>query len=57
LTDKTRWAESAILLLIIANVVVLAIQASRPLNTPRIDDGYFQTWEDYVLLTLFIIFT
>lgn len=52
-----RWVESAILLLIITNVVVLAIQASAPLNEPRIDDGYFQSWEDFVLLALFIIFT
>ena len=52
-----RWTEPAILVLIIANVVVLAIQASNPLNAPRIDDGYFHSWEDVVLLVLFAAFT
>lgn len=56
-TDTNRFAEPVILLLIIANVVVLTIQAAPTLNTPRPDDGYFQSWEDYALLGLFITFT
>ncbi|WVR06351.1 hypothetical protein IAU60_003382 [Kwoniella sp. DSM 27419] len=50
-------AEPIILVLIILNVVVLAIQSAEPLNNPREDDGYFRAWEDYVLLVLFAIFT
>ena len=38
-------------------MVVLAIQGAKPLNEPRLDDGYFQSWEDLVLLVLFGIFT
>ncbi len=52
-----RWTEPAILILIIANVVVLAIQAAKPLNTPRADDGYFKSWENTMLLVLFSNFT
>ncbi|WVO19052.1 uncharacterized protein IAS62_000328 [Cryptococcus decagattii] len=51
------WTEPVILLLIITNVVVLAIQSAPTLNSPRTDDGYFQAWEDVVLLVLFIVFT
>lgn len=51
------YTEQIILALIILNVVVLSIQAARPLNTPRPSNGYFQAWEDYVLFVLFIIFT
>ncbi|KAK4687032.1 voltage-dependent calcium channel, partial [Tremellales sp. Uapishka_1] len=51
------WTEPAILILIIVNVVVLAIQGSSALNTPRTDAGYFNSWEDVVLLVLFGIFT
>lgn len=49
--------EPIILLLIVANVVILAIQAADTLNTPRPGNGYFQSWEDYVLLGLFVVFT
>ena len=42
---------------IILNVVVLVIQGAPALDTPRQDDGYFQSWEDVVLLVLFGIFT
>lgn len=51
------WTEPAILLLIITNVVVLAIQSAPTLNSPRTGNGYFQGWEDAVLLVLFIVFT
>ncbi|ODO05658.1 hypothetical protein I350_04717 [Cryptococcus amylolentus CBS 6273] len=51
------WTEPCILLLIIANAVVLAIQAAPALNEPRQDDGYFQSWEDYALLIFFTLFT
>ncbi|WVQ72778.1 hypothetical protein IAR50_002338 [Cryptococcus sp. DSM 104548] len=51
------WTEPLILVLIIANAVVLAIQSAPALNEPREDDGYFQSWEDYTLLAFFILFT
>ncbi|WRT67795.1 uncharacterized protein IL334_004769 [Kwoniella shivajii] len=54
---RYSWTEPVILILIITNVVVLAIQSAPARNVPRIDDGYFQTWVDYVLLALFCIFT
>ncbi|WWC70741.1 uncharacterized protein I206_104692 [Kwoniella pini CBS 10737] len=54
---KYPWTEPAILILIITNVVVLAIQSAPAQNEPRVDDGYFQTWADYALLVLFCIFT
>ncbi|WWC88695.1 uncharacterized protein L201_003608 [Kwoniella dendrophila CBS 6074] len=54
---KNPWTEPIILILIITNVVVLAIQSAPAQNEPREDDGYFQTWADYVLLALFCIFT
>nr|XP_019045668.1 high-affinity cell membrane calcium channel [Kwoniella bestiolae CBS 10118]OCF24598.1 high-affinity cell membrane calcium channel [Kwoniella bestiolae CBS 10118] len=54
---KYPYTEPAILILIITNVVVLAIQSAPAQNEPRVDDGYFQTWADYVLLVLFCIFT
>ena len=44
-------------MLIVLNVVVLMIQSAPELNTPREDDGYFQGWEDVVLLGLFAVFT
>jgi hypothetical protein len=52
-----RWTEPIILLLIIINAVVLTIQASKPIFTPRIDTGYFKSWEDAALLILFTVFT
>lgn len=61
-----RWTEPIILLLIIINGLVLAIQASRPHALPEDwpDDsppppmkGYFHAWEDYVLFVLFCLFT
>ncbi|EIW52938.1 uncharacterized protein TRAVEDRAFT_155754 [Trametes versicolor FP-101664 SS1] len=60
------WTEPIILLLIIINGLVLAIQASRPHALPEDwpDDsppppmkGYFHAWEDYVLFVLFCLFT
>ncbi|ORY24315.1 high-affinity cell membrane calcium channel [Naematelia encephala] len=54
---RTPLTEPVILMMIIANVVVLAIQSARGLNEPREDTGYFQSWEDVVLLVLFSIFT
>jgi hypothetical protein len=43
--------------LIIANVVILSIQAADPLNEPRPGNGYFHSWEDYAILALFGVFT
>lgn len=57
--DRTdgRWAEPIILVLIMANIIILTIQAAPQLNTVRQDDGFFQGWEDYALFGLFIVFT
>jgi hypothetical protein len=52
-----RSTEPFILGLIILNAVVLIIQAAPALFEPRVDDGYFRSWEDAVLLVLFVIFT
>jgi hypothetical protein len=49
--------EPIILLLIIANVVFLTIQAADPLNEPRPGNGYFHSWEDFAILALFGVFT
>ncbi|PBK87237.1 hypothetical protein ARMGADRAFT_939192 [Armillaria gallica] len=57
------WTETVILLLIILNAIILTIQAAPSLtladddSTPPTIKGYFQTWEDYVLFVLFIVFT
>ncbi|SJL08836.1 uncharacterized protein ARMOST_12207 [Armillaria ostoyae] len=57
------WTDTVILLLIILNVIILTVQAASSLtladddSTPPTIKGYFQTWEDYVLFVLFIIFT
>ncbi|KAJ7159969.1 hypothetical protein C8R43DRAFT_348652 [Mycena crocata] len=54
------WTEPIILLLIILNAVILAIQSSRTLtlaNPPLIITGYFHAWEDYALVSLFVVFT
>lgn len=57
LISHDRWTEPTILLLIMADAVILAIQAHRSVFvTPR-TDGYFKTWEDYALFGLFVIFT
>ncbi|KAI0321538.1 Ion transport protein-domain-containing protein [Amylostereum chailletii] len=57
------WTEPAIFCLIIFNAVVLIIQASHTSTLPDEDSrpplvrGYFHTWEDYALFTLFVIFS
>ncbi|KAK0201179.1 Ion transport protein-domain-containing protein [Desarmillaria ectypa] len=57
------WTETVILLLIILNAIILTIQAAPSLTLPDANStaptikGYFQTWEDYVLFVLFIVFT
>lgn len=52
-----RLTEPIILLLIILNALTLTIQSAPELNEPKTADGYFQSWADYVLFVLFIIFT
>ncbi|CAA7264458.1 unnamed protein product [Cyclocybe aegerita] len=57
--------EPIILILIIANAVILTIQAFTSLTLPTANGptlpprvkGYFHSWEDYALFALFIIFT
>lgn len=56
LTDS-RWTEPAILVLIVVNVIMLALQAAPPLFEPRTEGTFFRDWEDYVLFGLFIAFT
>ncbi|KAG8926488.1 calcium channel protein, partial [Tulasnella sp. 417] len=52
-----RWTEPVILLLVMFNAVVLAIQAHRSVFDAGRAGVFFKTWEDYALFTLFIIFT
>lgn len=52
-----RWTESFILALIILYAVILTIQSSEPLYTPRPGDGYFHSWADWAILIIFTIFT
>ena len=66
-----RWTEPLILLLIIADAVILTIQAARSLTIPIPDPdgpvspiptgtrttGYFHAWEDYALFAIFVLFT
>lgn len=55
---NSRWTDPIIVLLILANLIILIIQAAPPMFTPRtMGGGYFRGWEDYALLILFIIFT
>ncbi|ORX40063.1 Ion transport protein-domain-containing protein [Kockovaella imperatae] len=51
------YTEPFILLLIVLNVIFLCIQGSEALYSPRADDGYFQSWEDYAIFALFVVFT
>ncbi|KIM51695.1 hypothetical protein SCLCIDRAFT_33242 [Scleroderma citrinum Foug A] len=57
------YSEPIILTLILATAIILVIQASRtvvlPLTqlSPPPQQGYFQTWEDYALFVLYILFT
>lgn len=55
----SRWTEPIVLLLILVNVVVLTLQASRDVYShPRpTGGGFFHFWEDWVLFGLFIAFT
>ncbi|KZO97216.1 hypothetical protein CALVIDRAFT_513490 [Calocera viscosa TUFC12733] len=52
-----RWTEPIILLLIIANVIILTIQAVPDVYESPREDGFFHTWEDFALFGLFIVFT
>lgn len=53
------WTEPCILALIVANIVVLTIQAAPSTYIYPVyrGPGYFHTWEDYALFVLFSIFT
>lgn len=57
MTNCCRWTEPLILLLIFVNAVVLIAQAHRSVFVVGREDGFFKTWEDYVLFVLFVIFT
>lgn len=51
------WVEPLILTLIIANLVMLIMQSARNVfNHPR-KSGYFDYWEDYALLGVFVVYT
>ncbi|KAG9312660.1 hypothetical protein JVU11DRAFT_7076 [Chiua virens] len=56
------YTEPTILALIVVNAVALVVQASRtlllpPSQAPVTATGYFHAWEDFILFTLFIVFT
>ncbi|BEI83049.1 hypothetical protein CcaverHIS002_0309170 [Cutaneotrichosporon cavernicola] len=52
------WTDPIIMVLILANLIILIIQAAPPVFTPRSPGGgYFRAWEDYALFVLFVIFT
>ena len=58
--DALAWSgtQPVILLAIVLETVVLAIQASKDVFTnPRPAEGYFHDWEDYVLFVIFALFT
>ncbi|CAO1624241.1 unnamed protein product [Sympodiomycopsis kandeliae] len=51
------WIEPLILVLIIANLVMLIMQSARNVfHHPR-KNGYFDYWEDYALLGVFVVYT
>lgn len=54
-----RYTEPLVLVLILLNAVVLIIQSARAVFLDFTLDRhtYFQTWEDYVILVLFILYT
>ncbi|KAG8828461.1 calcium channel protein, partial [Serendipita sp. 399] len=54
----SSWTEELILLLIMLNAAILTVQSARHvfLRTPN-GAGYFQSWEDFVILGLFVIYT
>jgi hypothetical protein len=53
-----RWTEPLILVLIVLQVVVLTIQsAPNVYEHPRPTKGYFHSWEDYTLFSIFVFFT
>lgn len=55
---SSTYTEACILLLIIVNAVILAIQSIRHVLLQIPDGaGYFQSWEDVVILGLFIAYT
>lgn len=55
---KSTLVEPLIFLLIILDGVVLTMQSSKSVwDFPRPTKGYFHTWEDYALFSLFSIFT
>ena len=51
------YTESCVLVLLIVHVVVLLFQSASTLEAPRIDDGYFDSWEDTALLVIFVLYT
>ena len=53
------YTEPFILLLILFNAIVLVIQSARAvfLDSNQPSPGYFQTWEDYTLFVLFVLYT
>jgi hypothetical protein len=51
------WIEPLILVLIVFNVVLLVLQSARNVFKHPRSPGYFDYWEDYALLAVFVIFT
>lgn len=53
---SSRATDPVLLLLVLANVILIIVQAERPVGT-RAEAPYFRRWEDYCLVVLFAIFT
>jgi hypothetical protein len=51
------YTESCVLVLLVVHVGVLLSQSASTLEAPRIDDGYFDSWEDTALLVIFVLYT
>jgi len=56
-SETCSYTESCVLILLIVHVVVLLSQSASTLDAPRIDDGYFDSWEDTALLVIFVLYT
>lgn len=51
------WVEPLILVLIVANLVFVILQSSRNVFKHPRRDGFFDYWEDFALLGIFIVYT
>ncbi|CAH7684043.1 Ion transport protein-domain-containing protein [Phakopsora pachyrhizi] len=55
---RSGWIDPLIFLLIIINLSILTFQSLPSVyDHPRRENSYFQGWDDYLLLAIFVIFT